>query len=468
MRPSGRHSLEVVAIVACCLAVAAGERALGQTLRGQAAFGGWRDDRPGVRRLLTPQDMPPVSTPTYGLAQVVPVPPGARPQVPNGFSVERVTSDLPNARVIRVAPNGDLFVASSMSNTVHVLRIPAGSATPQRHTVFASGTASGLRQPFGIAFYPLGPNPQWVYVANSDGLVRFPYKNGDLAATGKSERLVAGIPTAHHWARDIAFSPDGKRLYFSVGSGGNAAQDMFPEPHLVMTPEPRIINSLAEWLTVRPAGSAWDTEELRANVLSFDPDGTHMQIVATGLRNCSGVTIQQATGQLWCVVNERDELGDNMPFEYATHIAEGGFYGWPWYYIGAHEDSRPASKRPDLRSKVMLGDVFMQAHSAPLQIVFYQGDNFPADYRGSAFVTMHGSWNRANRTGYKVVRLIFDGSGKATGEYEDFMTGFVVSDTQMWGRPVGVAVAHDGSLFVTEDGNGTIWRVSYHGSGRPR
>jgi glucose/arabinose dehydrogenase len=468
MHPLSACSLRLVAIAACCLNVLAGERTLGQTLRGAAAFGSWRDDKPGVRRLLTPQDMPPISKPTYGLAQVVAMPAGARPQVPNGFSVERVMPDLPNARVIRVAPNGDLFVASSMSNSVHVLRIPAGSATPARHTVFASGSASGLRQPFGIAFYPLGPNPQWVYVANSDGLVRFPYKNGDLTATGKSERLVAGIPTAHHWARDIAFSPDGKRLYFSVGSGGNVALDMFPEPHLVMTPEPRIINNMAEWLKVRPAGAAWDTEELRADVLSFDPNGKDMQIVATGLRNCSGMTIQPATGQLWGIVNERDELGDDMPFEYATHIVEGGFYGWPWYYIGGHEDTRPASKRPDLRTRVILGDVFMQAHSAPLQMVFYQGDSFPAEYTGSAFATMHGSWNRANRTGYKVVRLIFDGSGKPTGEYEDFMTGFVVSDSAVWGRPVGVAVAQDGSLFVTEDGNGTIWRVSYRGGARSR
>jgi glucose/arabinose dehydrogenase len=462
MYPISGCSLRVVAIAVCCLVVLASERTLGQVLRGEAAFGSWHDDRPGVRRLIRPQDLPPVSTPTYGVAQVVAMPAGARPQLPDGFSAELVTRDLRNARVIRVAPNGDLFVASSMSNTVHVLRIPAGSAKPQQLTVFASG----LPQAFGIAFYPLGPNPQWVYVATSDGVVRFPYRNGDLKATGRPERIVAGIPTAHHWARDIAFSPDGTRLFFSVGSGSNAAVDMFPEPHLVRTPEPRIVTSLAEWLTLRPAGAAWDTEELRANVLSFDPNGRNMRIVATGLRNCSGITVQPITGQLWCVVNERDELGDNTPFEYATHVVEGAFYGWPWYYIGAHEDTRPASKRPDLRTKVTVPEVFMQAHSAPLQVVFYQGNNFPAEYKGSAFVTMHGSWNRANVTGYKVVRLLFDGSGKPTGEYEDFMTGFVVSDAQVWGRPVGVAVAHDGSLFVTEDGSGTIWRVSYQARSR--
>jgi glucose/arabinose dehydrogenase len=463
-RISGR-SLRAVAITACCFIALGGERALGQTLRGAAAFGSWHDDRPGVRRLLTAQDLPPVSKPTDGTApRVVAMPAGARPQVPNGFSAELVTPDLRNARVIRVAPNGDLFVASSMSNSVHVLRIPAGSAKPDKYAVFATG----LQEAFGIAFYPLGPNPQWVYVATSDGLVRFPYRNGDLKATGKPERLVAGIPTAHHYARDIAFSPDGKRVFFSVGSGSNVALDMFPAPHLIRDPLPRPISSLAEWLKFRPAGAAWDTEELRANVLSFDPNGRDQKIVATGLRNCSGVTVQPVTRQLWCVVNERDQLGDNTPFEYATHVVDGAFYGWPWYYIGGHEDPRQAGNRPDLRNKVTVPDVFMQAHSAPLQMVFYQGADFPAEYRGSAFVTMHGSWNRGRRTGYKVVRLLFDGRGKPTGEYEDFMTGFVVSDTEVWGRPVGVAVANDGSLFVTEDGNGTIWRVSYHGRARSR
>jgi glucose/arabinose dehydrogenase len=183
--------------------------------------------------------------------------------------------------------------------------------------------------------------------------------------------------------------------------------------------------------------------------------------VATGLRNCAGITIQPATGLPWCVVNERDELGDNTPFEYATAVKDNAFYGWPWYYIGSNEDPRHKGARPDLKAKVTIPDVLMQAHSAPLQIVFYDGKDFPAVYNGSAFVTMHGSWNRAQRTGYKVVRLLFDGAGKPTGEYEDFMTGFVISDKQVWGRPVGVAVAQDGSLFVTEDGNGTIWRVSH-------
>ena len=458
-----RRSLNIVVIAACFMSLAGGERAVGQVRQGDTASGSWRDDKPGVRRLLKPQDLPAISKPTYGVPEVVARPVGGGPQVPDGFFAELVTtSGLHKPRVIRVAPNGDLFVADSMFGAVHVLRIPAGHARPEQDTVFASG----LKQPFGIAFFPPGQNPQWVYIANSDGLVRFPYKSGDLKAAGKPERLIEGIPTTHHYSRDIVFSPDGMRLFFSVGSGSNVAQDMFPEPHLTMNPEPRNVDGLTEWARTKPLGAAWDTEELRANVLSVDPNGKNLKIVATGLRNCVGMTVQPATGQLWCVVNERDELGDDTPFEYATRVLEGAFYGWPWYFIGGHEDPRQAGRRPDLKDKVTVPDVLMQAHSAPLQMVFYQRDNFPAEYKGSAFVAMHGSWNRDKRTGYKVVRLLFDANGKATGEYEDFMTGFVVSDTQVWGRPVGVAVANDGSLFVTEDGNGTIWRVTYQGSSR--
>ncbi len=238
MRGIVRHVFTVVATF--CLLVFAGEHAIGQVLKGQAAYGGWQDDKPGVRRLLRPEDLPPVAKPTYAVAQVVRMPDGALPHVPDGFSVQLVTSELHKPRVIRVAPNGDLFVADSMFNTVHVLRIRAGTSKPVRHEIFASG----LKQPFGIAFYPLGPNPQWVYIANSDGVVRFRYKNGDLKATGKPEQIVAGIPTTHHYARDIAFSADGSRLFFSVGSGSNVAQDMFPEPHLTMHPAPRIVSGL--------------------------------------------------------------------------------------------------------------------------------------------------------------------------------------------------------------------------------
>jgi glucose/arabinose dehydrogenase len=426
-------------------------------LKGSAAFGDWRDDRPGVRRLLAPHDLPAVSSSAQNLAEIVPRPAGAEPAVPPGFRVELVASGISNPRAIRLAPNGDLFVADSMANRVRVFRVPDGSARPSRDATFATN----LRQPFGIAFYPPGPNPEWIYVANSDSVVRFPYRDGDLTASGEPQRIIERMPWVHHWTRDILFSLDGNRLFLSIGAGSDVALDMFPEPLFAVYPTPHVINSITEWIHTSPLGAAWDTEERRANVLSFDPDGQDEKTVATGLRNCAGLTVQPATGQLWCVVNERGDLGDNTPFDYATAIKEGAFYGWPWYYIGSNEEPRHRGSRPDLKDRVTVPDVLMQAHSAPLQIVFYQANAFPASYKGSAFVTFHGSSNRANKTGYKVVRLLFDANGKPSGEYEDFMTGFVVSDKQVWGRPVGVAVAKDGSLFVSEDGNGTIWRVSY-------
>jgi glucose/arabinose dehydrogenase len=431
-----------------------------QTLTGKSAFGTWRDDNPGRRRLIRPEDLPTISASVNSPAEIVQRPANSIPHVPDGFSVELVMANMRGPRVIRTAPNGDLFVADSVSNTVHVLRIPPGTAKPSTVEVFARG----LYLPFGMAFYPPGPNPEWIYIASANGLIRFPYKSGDLKASGTGQTIIGGIPYPHHWARDIVFTPDGSRIFFSVGSGSNVALDMSPEPHLSFFPSPQAIKGLPEWVKTKPLGAAWDTEELRADVLSFDPLGKDMKIFATGLRNCSGMAVQPGTDQLWCVVNERDDLGDDTPFEYATHVKEGAFYGWPWYFIGGHEDPRHAKQRPDLKDKVQMPDVLMQAHSAPLQMTFYDRTNFPAEYRKSAFVTMHGSWNRSRRTGYKVVRILFDDAGKPTGSYEDFMTGFVVSDKEVWGRPVGVAVGNDGSLFVTEDGNGSIWRVSYEGT----
>ena len=200
-------------------------------------------------------------------------------------------------------------------------------------------------------------------------------------------------------------------------------------------------------------------EEERANVLAFDPEGGKRRVFATGLRNCSAEAIAPS-GSLWCAVNERDGLGDNLPPDYATSVREGAFYGWPWFYAGGHADPRLAGRHSDLASRVVVPDVLIQPHSAPLGIAFYTGTQFPPEYRGDAFVTLRGSWNRSLRTGYKVIRLRF-ANGMPTGEYVDFLTGFVASDQAVWARPVGVAVAHDGSLLVSEDGNGTIWRVAY-------
>ncbi|RWH49457.1 MAG: sorbosone dehydrogenase family protein [Mesorhizobium sp.] len=445
--------IRIAGLAALALFLASGavaQQADQPLLTGKKAFGDWRADRPGVRRLIRPDDLPNVAESASNGGGVTDRPEDATPALPPGFSAELVASGISSPRVVRTAPNGDLFVADSRASQVRVYRLAEGSAKPAEKSVFAKG----LTRPYGIAFYPPGDKPQWVYVANSNSVVRFAYRDGDLKASGEPETIVSDIPSSHHWTRDIAFSPDGKTLYLSVGSGSNTAEGMGARPK----------GGVEEWARSAPLGATWGAEEGRADVLAFDPDGKNRRMVATGLRNCSGMTVQPATGALWCVVNERDELGDNVPFEYATAVKEGAFYGWPWYYIGDNEDPRHKGARPDLAGKVTVPDVLIQAHSAPLNIAFYEGGNFPADYKGDAFVTLHGSWNRNVRTGYKVVRLKFK-DGKPTGEYEDFATGFVIADDAVWGRPVGVAVANDGSLILTEDGNGTIWRVTY-GDGR--
>jgi glucose/arabinose dehydrogenase len=241
-------------------------------------------------------------------------------------------------------------------------------------------------------------------------------------------------------------------MYFSVGSGSNVGDG-------TMSKTPK--DGLDKWIADHALGVSWEGEERRAAVLAFDPDGKNERYFATGLRNCAGMTLQPATGNIWCVVNERDELGDNIPFEYATSVKEGAFYGWPWYYNGDHPDPRwTDTPRADLKGKVTVGDVLFQAHSAPLNIAFETGDGLGPDAKGDAFVAMHGSWNRNTRTGYKIVQLDMDKSGKPTGTYTDFVTGFVLDDDDVWGRPVGVAFDKGGNLFFSEDGSGTIWKVS--------
>jgi glucose/arabinose dehydrogenase len=236
-----------------------------------------------------------------------------------------------------------------------------------------------------------------------------------------------------HWTRDIVFSPDGKKMFVSVGSRTNLSDTD---------------NNPAEFH--------------RADILVANPDGTGLRVYASGIRNPVGLAISPQTGEVWASVNERDLLGDNLPPDYITHVQEGGFYGWPWYYIGPHQDPRLAGKHPELRDKVIVPDVLLQPHNASLELTFYEGDQFPAEYRGEIFAAEHGSWNRAVRTGYEVIRVPLKG-GHATGEYQDFLTGFVTADGDVWGRPVGVAVAPDGSLLVTDDGGNCIWRVSYVG-----
>jgi glucose/arabinose dehydrogenase len=424
-----------------------------QILTGQAAFGDWKADAPGIRRKITAADLPaPFASPSVReTARVTAQPSGAQLSAPSGFSVSLFADHLDHPRAIRVAPNGDIFVAESRADRVRVLRAADGAGQTEKNEIFASGLSS----PFGIAFYPPGPDPQFVYVGMPDSVVRFPYRNGDLKARGPAEAIVPTLTGSGsgHWTRDIAFSSDGKRMFVSVGSGSNDGESM---PHWAA-------DQIKPWEAQHGLGAAWGYEADRADVLVFDPQGQGRRVFAAGIRNCVGLAVEPKTGDLWCSTNERDGFGDNLPPDYLTRVREGAFYGWPWYYIGGHEDPRHKGERPDLADKVTLPDVLIQPHSAPLEMVFYDGAMFPAEYRGSAFVALHGSWNRHLRTGYKIVRAILK-DGVPTGEYEDFVTGFVTDDGSVWGRPVGVAVAKDGALLFSEDGNGTIWRVGYSGT----
>lgn len=419
-------------------------------LIGEAAFGTWEPDAPGVGRHITPADLPapsladndPEAPDFENMAEVVPAPEGAMPQVPEGFQVEVFATGLNQPRVIRIAPNGDIFVAETGSGRVLVFAADASAnAEPE---VFSDG----LDRPFGIAFFPRD-EPTHVYVASADKVVRYPYKVGERKAGGEAETIIADIPTERHWTRDLAASPDDQRLFVSIGSASNVAGAM-PE----MAGE-----EVKAHEETHGVGAAWGDEENRAVVRAFNPDGSEISNFATGLRNCSGMTIQPGTETLWCTGNERDHIGPNLVPDYLTSVQEDGFYGWPWYYTGGNEDPAHPGERPDLKDKVLVPDVLLQAHSSTMQIDFYDGDQFPEEYRGDAFATMRGSWNRELRTGYKVVRALFE-DGKPTGVYEDFMTGFVLDDKKVWGRPTGLAVAQDGSLLVSDDSNGTIFRVT--------
>ena len=435
--PKPSRAIAILAIVMSTLAA----NAEPGVLVGKDAFGSWQLDRPGTVRLIRPQDLPaPGATrSSANLSQIVSRPADAVPQVPPGFRISLFASGLSGPRVIRTAPNGDIFVAETHAGRIRVLRAADGAAQPADNAVFASG----LNRPFGMAFYPAGDDPRWIYVANTDSVVRFPYHAGDLKAVGPAEIVVPRLPAGYgHSTRDIVFTPDNARMLVSVGSVSNDAEGMSKPP-----------GGLEQWVRRQPLGAAWGEETDRAAVLAFDPDGRNRHLFATGIRNCVGLAIQPATGLPWCSTNERDGLGDDLVPDYVTRVREGGYYGWPWYYIGSHEDPHHAGQRRDLKDKVTAPDVLIEAHSASLGLAFYEGSNFPPEYRGEAFAAEHGSWNRSKRTGYKIIRIRLK-HGVPTGEYEDFVTGFVVNDSEVWGRPVGVAVAHDGALLISEDGNG--------------
>ena len=479
MRRRITSSLSVLALFVATTSVLP---AHAQTLTGQAAFTDWNQQKPGVRHKITVGDLP-APKPEESVnntPHVVPRPAYAWPIAPAGFKVTlyaggdnapmqradntehmaaaKGTFTMP--RLIRTAPNGDLFLADSGAGVLFVLR---GMGTDGK-AVQIEKFATGLDHPFGIAFYP-AVDPKYVYVGNATTVQRFPYHAGDLHATGPAETIVPDIPGyaqltgGGHWTRDVIFSKDGKHLLVSVGSGSNA-DDADTHPR----------------------------EFHRADVLEYNPEGKFEEVYAHGIRNCVGEAINPTTGSLWCSVNERDALGNHLVPDYVTSVPEGGFFGWPWYYMGGHQDPRlpqPCAngtgpnlqlmapltaeqakdcKRVDMSSKVLTPDVLVQPHMASLEMTFYPSGKtqFPAGFGGDAFAAEHGSWNRANRAGYEVIRIPMK-DGHATGEYEDFLTGFVTPEGQVWGRPVGVAVANDGSLFVTDDGTRSVWHVTYTG-----
>ncbi len=414
----------------------------GQTITGPAAFTDYSQEHPGVTRKITVADLPkPMEdTSVDNGASVVPRPDGAMPQAPPGFKVELYAQGFQEPRLIRTAPNGDLFLADSHGDKIWVLRGVGADGKAQQKEVYATlNDPTGKSLPFGINFYP-ADNPKWLYVANTANVIRFPYTVGDLHASGPSQVIIPQLPGwaqlrgGGHWTRDVVFSKDGTHMFISVGSGSNV-DDTDNNPK----------------------------EFHRADVLEYTPEGKFLKVYASGIRNCVGEAINPITGQLWCSTNERDRLGDNLVPDYITSVKEDGFYGWPWYYMGSNQDPRHVGKHPELKGKVLVPDVLLQPHFASLEMTFYEGSEFPANYKGDIFAAEHGSWNKAKRAGYEVIRVPVK-DGHATGEYQDFLTGFVTPDGQVWGRPVGVTVANDGSLFVSDDGSKSIWHVSYTGN----
>jgi glucose/arabinose dehydrogenase len=409
----------------------------GAVLTGKAAMNDWTSDAPGVTRKITVQDLPPPGSNKLAInpPRVANRPPDAQPKVPPGFKVELYARGFRDPRFLLGAPNGDIFVVESRANQIKVLRDTNADGKPEVTETFAE---RDLNKPFGIAFYPPGNDPKFLYVANTDGVIRFPYRNGDLKVRGPAEQLAhlsggaTHLRSGGHWTRDIVFSPDGKKMYVSIGSRSNDSDNA--------------------------------AEADRARIFEFNPDGTGRKVYAWGIRNAVGIAFRPGSDELWMSTNERDDIGEDLPPDYISNVRPGGFYGWPWFYIGNHPDPRHNGKHPELADKVIVPDVLVQAHSASLNLCFYTGEQFPSEYKGDIFAAFHGSWNRLKRTGYKIVRVPFDKStGKTRGEYEDFVTGFVTPEGKVWGRPVGITVAKDGSLLISEDGDKTIWRVSYGG-----
>lgn len=418
--------------------------------RGEAD---WKKDEPGrIHRIDLNKLPPPGDTPSAtNFPQLIAKPANAELRVPKGFKVNVFTADVQAPRVMRVAPNGDIFLAETQTGRIKVMHPSADGSQAAKIEVFAQG----LLQPHGIQFYP-AVQPQWLYVAETNRVVRYAYHVGDAVARSVPEVVVAELAPVGggHFTRDLDFSLDGKRMFVSVGSQTNIADGM-PK---------KTADEIKAWEAKHGLGAAWGPEENRAAVLVFEMNTNKPgKIFATGIRNCVTLTVQPKNGALWCATNERDMLGDDLVPDYSTRVKEGAFYGWPWYYLGNHEDPRLKGDRPDLAGKVTVPDVLYQAHSAATGMVFYNATTgasaFPKQYVGDGFAVLHGSWNRAFRTGYKVVRIRMK-NGEPTGDYEDFMVGFIV-DGNSWGRPATATVAADGSLLVSDDGANVIYRISY-------
>ncbi|MDQ3041871.1 MAG: sorbosone dehydrogenase family protein [Acidobacteriota bacterium] len=357
-------------------------------------------------------------------SKVVPQPGDAKLSMPKGFKISVFAEGgFTYPRWMTLAPNGDVFVADSRANAIVVLRDKNKDGAAEERFTFADN----LSQPFGMAF-----NGGYFYVANTDSVVRFKYKSGQTKAESAPERIIELTEGGYnqHWTRNILFSPDGKKLYVSIGSSGNVA----PEK-----------------------------DERRAGISEYNPDGTGYRLFASGLRNPIGLAWNPANGQLWTAVNERDGLGEDLVPDYVTSVKDGGFYGFPYSYIGQNEEPRRKGENPELVKKAIVPDVLVTSHSAALGIVFYNGKMFPKEYQGDAFVAFHGSWNREKLTGYKIIRVNFENGKLVNNGYEDFVSGWLPNENsqEVWGRPVGLLVNADGSLLIADDGAKKIWRVSY-------
>lgn len=385
---------------------------------------GFAADQPGQHFEVKTSDLPkPYATAAVeNSSQGIARPSNAMPQAPKGFAVSLFADNLTNPRWMAVAPNGDVFLSEPDANRIVILRDTKGSG----HANVRLTYATGFNRPHGLAFHG-----GYLYVGDVNAIWRIPYKDGDSNAKSR-ERVTKqhDLGIGGHFTRDIAFGPDGT-LYLADGSNENIADTDPP---------------------------------FRAAVSTVNPDGTLSQY-ATGIRNPVGIAFYPGTDQVWVSVNERDGLGDGLVPDYFTHLEKGGFYGWPWAYTGKNPDPVYGPKRPDMVAKTLVGDVLFQSHSAPTGLVFYEGSQFPAEYKGDAFISLHGSWNSSKPTGYKVVRVHF-ANGKPVGGYDNFLTGFwdgSTSPAKVWGRPAGLAVAKDGSLLIADDEGKAVWRVSYTG-----